>query len=192
MCENLYLKNLSVSSNSGTKCYVLIPQIKAEYDKFKIVPCDGDGKYLNQAVKPRIVEKAHIQDRKIYFERSKDQDKYYKIIPVLNNGCEIQADENNKDNVITVKMMTVVVKYSYNPPAARKFSIFNRRGTNSANLDLTCIDSIGCGEIGYMKGDIFLPLPKINKNESFSLPIDDKSINLVKANNNSKFIIEKV
>lgn len=183
MNEELYLRQLKViySDTNAEKCYVQIPILKKEYKYFEIVCCNEDGYNTGIDENPRLIKREDASDGKIYFKRNKSCDKYYKIIPVLQDGSKLQANEGATENMICIRVLPIVITYSITMPhrIARLFPI----GYSNATLEISCSEIINNGEIGYEKNGIFFPLPKINKKSSFELPFNDNNIHLINANN---------
>lgn len=189
MNEELYLRQLNViyTDASAERCYIQIPILKNEYKHFEIVRCNDKGYIINSEEKSRIVKKEDISDGKIYFKRDKFSNKYYKIIPVLQDDTRVQANDGETGNMICVKVSPIVITYSVSIPRgiARLF------GNGNATLDIRCTENIESGNIGYERNGVFFPLPKIDKTASFELPFDDNSIKLIDSNKELNYTYKK-
>lgn len=191
MYEELYLRKLKTiySDMNTAKCYVQIPILKKEYKHFEIVPCNDKGLYITTEEESRIIKAEDILDGKIYFERSKFCDKYYKIVSVLYNGAKLQDNENNIENLVCIKILPIVIKYSLLNSRKKLLSFLKQ--DEDMILKIQCTENIKCGEIGYVKNGIYFPLPSINKQVSFLLPFKDNNITLVNASKELNYIYKR-
>lgn len=194
MNEELFLRKLKTTypDFNAKDCYVQIPIMKEEYESFEIIPCDEKGHFIEASEDIRIINKYDIKDRKISFQRSKFSNKYYKIVAVLQDGTRLQTTELNNENMVIVEVLPIIVKYSLlNDTKSSIWFCKSKRSKEGTVLNIRCNENIKSGEIGYIKNNLFIPLPDIKRQSSIVLPFKDESLTLIKADPQKNYKLER-